>query len=90
MKKVIGDYLSFIPRYKDATFKMWDLTLKVTSWVVRILKKLDLNLEFHFIKNGNQGEKNATEAYGGLNTQSQKGGPPTKRLQEVANCQIGL
>jgi hypothetical protein len=42
MKKVIGDYLSLIPLYKEAMFEMWDLKLKVTSWAIRILKKLDL------------------------------------------------
>jgi hypothetical protein len=42
MKKVIGDYLSLIPLYKEAMFEVWDLTLKVTSRAVRILKKLDL------------------------------------------------
>ncbi len=54
MKKVIADYLKYlIPLYNEAMFEVWDLTLKVTSWVVRILKKLDLSLKFHFVKNGN-------------------------------------
>lgn len=86
MKKVIGDYLSLIPLYKETMFEVWDLTLKVTSWVVRILKKLDLSLKFHFVKKLKLGfcEENAIEAYG-LSTQFWKGGPPTKRPQEAAN-----
>jgi hypothetical protein len=34
MKKVVGDYLNFNPLYKEATFEVWDLIVKVTSWVV--------------------------------------------------------
>jgi hypothetical protein len=38
MKKVIGNYLGFIPFYKEAMFRVWDFTFKVTSWAVRIMK----------------------------------------------------
>jgi hypothetical protein len=44
MKKVIGNYLGFIPLYKEATFGVWDLTFKVTSRTVRIMKKPKINL----------------------------------------------
>jgi hypothetical protein len=54
MKKVIGNYLGFILVYKEATFRVLDLTFKVTSWALRIMKKPKINLQFHFVKNGNQ------------------------------------
>ncbi len=54
MKKIIRNYLGFIPLYKEATFGVWDLTFKVTSWDLRIMKKPKINLQFHFVKNGNQ------------------------------------
>jgi hypothetical protein len=44
MKKVIGNYLGFVPLYKEVTFKVWDLTFKVTSWAVRIMKKPKINM----------------------------------------------
>ncbi len=54
MEKIVGDYLGLIPLYKEAMFGVWDLTIKVMSWAVRILKKPYLNMEFHFVQNGNQ------------------------------------
>ncbi len=54
MKKMVGNYFNLIPLYKEATLGMWNLIVKVTSWVGRTLKKPKLNLEFHFVKNGNQ------------------------------------
>jgi hypothetical protein len=70
MKKVVGDYFDFDPLYKEATLKVWDLIVKVTSWVVRIFKKPELSLEFHFVKKWKPRlyEKNAILTYAGLGT----------------------
>jgi len=54
MKKVIEDYIGFISLYKEITLGVWYLTFKITSWMVRILKKLEISLEFYFVKNGNK------------------------------------
>jgi hypothetical protein len=54
MKKVVGNYFNLIPLYEEATIGVWNLTIKVMFWARRILKKPKLNLEFHFVKNGNQ------------------------------------
>jgi hypothetical protein len=54
MKKVIEDYIGLVSLYKEITLGVWYLTFKITSWVVRILKKLEISLEFYFVKNGNK------------------------------------
>jgi hypothetical protein len=54
MKKVIEDYIGLISLYKEITLGVWYLTFKITSWMVRILKKLEISLEFYFVKNGNK------------------------------------
>ncbi len=54
MKKVIEDYIGLVSLYKKVTLGAWDLPFKITSWVVRILKKLEISLEFYFMKNGNK------------------------------------
>jgi hypothetical protein len=54
MKKVVEDYIGLISLYKEVTLGVWDLTFKITSWAARILKKLEISLEFYFMKNGNK------------------------------------
>jgi hypothetical protein len=54
MKKFVGNYFNLIPLYKEVMIGVWNLAVKVTSWVGRIMKKPKINLEFHFLKNGNQ------------------------------------
>jgi hypothetical protein len=65
MKKVIGNYFGLNPLYKGTMLRVWDLTVKVTSWVVRILKKLKLKPGVPFCQKWKPGlcEENATTTY---------------------------
>lgn len=50
MKKVVNEYFNVHDIYPKVELEIWSLSSKVTAWAVRLLKKFDTFIKFHFIK----------------------------------------